>query len=507
MIYENFVAHGPTAEIRFETAEEIYANKTEVRCRSVKVGIVKQVKLADDLNSVVVKIEVDTDSADLLRDESRFWVVKPRLSAAEVSGLGTLIQGAYIELDPGPANAKRKSSFVGLETPPATNGNVPGLRLTLTAKEAGSLKIGAPIYYRGFEVGRIDGRKLADNGASLTYNAFIEDEYSHLVTKDCRFWNTSGIQLSADTDGVTLHTPSLQAMVAGGVSFGPANGSSSAGKCSDGDEFHLFPDIDAAKRATLNPTLKFLLLFDQSVRGLTTESAVEFRGIPIGRIAKISFNLNDQPNDPRIPVLIEVDPTLIHPETAKRMTAPDDDFFKEEIAKGLRAALKTTSLITGSVHIDLDYYPDSEPATLGKVGEYTTLPTIGSGFAQLEAKLTQLVDKLDSMPMSETMVALTDAAKETKSVAEATRKAFDNQDVKNLPKDLRETLNELQKTLTSIGPESEFHGELLDTLKSVKAVAELLEEKPNALIFGGKPKNKDDEDNDTRIKTGGPHRN
>ena len=62
LIYRNFAAQGPVATVRFDTADGIFAGKTEVRCRSVKVGVVRKVKLADDLKSVLTYLEFDSDA-------------------------------------------------------------------------------------------------------------------------------------------------------------------------------------------------------------------------------------------------------------------------------------------------------------------------------------------------------------------------------------------------------------------------------------------------------------
>lgn len=498
LLYRNFAAQGPVARVRFETADGIYAGKTEVRCRSVTVGIVKDVKLADNLESVLIFLELHPDAEGLLRRGTRFWVVKPRLTPTEFSGVGTLITGAYIELDPGPAGGERHSTFRGRETPPATNSSVPGLRLVLTAEQAGSLSVGAPIYFRGFEVGRIEGRQLDKDGLKVTYNAFISEEYSGLVTENTRFWNTSGIDISAGADGFKLRTPSFQAMVSGGVSFGVTAGDPSGGPATDGMSFTLFRDEDAARSSTFNPTLKFLLLFDQSVRGLTEKAPVEFRGITIGRVAEISFDLVAGADDPRIPVLIELDPTLVRPETALEMTKPDSEFFREEVGKGLRAALKTGSLITGAMYVDLDYYADASPASLGKSGPYTTLPTISSGFAQLEAKLTAILDKVHALPIEETMADIAAAAAESRSTlreieatAAAARMTLEDPAFRGLPDDLRKSLDEIQKSVASVGPDGAVQGDLLRTLdelraslRSIKAVTTTIDEKPNSLLFG-----------------------
>lgn len=508
LLYRNFSAQGPVARVRFETADGIAAGKTEVRCRSVKVGIVKDVKLADDLKSVLVYLELDPDAEGLLRRGSRFWVVKPRLSATEFSGVATLITGAYIELDPGPVGAERHTVFKGRETPPATNQSVPGRRLVLVAEEAGTLAVGAPVYYRGFEVGRIESRALDPEGLNVTYNAFIDEKHAALVTRNTRFWSTSGIDISAGADGFKVRTPSFQAMVSGGVSFGVTPGESPGDPVGDGAEFTLHQDEDEAHNAEFHPTLKLMLLFDQSVRGLSKRAPVEFRGITIGRVAEISFDLVPDHGDPQVPVLIEIDPGLMTPATARGESPPDLGFIADAVSKGMRASLRTGSLITGALFVDLDYYPESPPMKLGKTGEYPTIPTVSSGFVQLEAKLSAILDKMQALPLERAIADLSAAAvdsrdtlKEVEATAAAARATLEDPEFRKLPADLRATLNALEKSVASIGPDGAVQGDLLRTLdelraslRSLKSMTTSIDEKPNSLIFGrdssGNPKPK-----------------
>jgi len=505
LLYRNFAAQGPSARIRFDTADGIVAGKTEVRCRSVKVGVVKKVKLADDLKSVMTYLEMDSEATNLLRTGTRFWVVRPRFSVTELSGVDTLITGPYIELDPGPPGGSARTDFIGLESPSATSHSVPGQRLVLTANETGSLSVGSPIYYRGFEVGRIEGRRLERDGAKVTYDVFISEEYSQLVRENTQFWNTSGVDISAGSEGFKLRTPSLQAMLSGGVSFGVTSGEEPGNVAQDGMNFPLYPDEDAARHSAFDPRLKYLLLFDQTVRGLTEKSTVEFRGIMIGRVAGISFDLAPATGDTRIPVLIEIDPALMWPENARNMTKPDAEFLKDAVANGLRAALKTGSLLTGSLFVDLDYYEDAAPAKLGISGEYITIPTVSSGFAQMEAKLSAILDKIQALPIDRAVTEFAAAASEAKTtLAEsrttlkeiettmaAARKTLENPQFRELPADLRKTLDELQKSVASMGPDGAVQGDLLRTLdelraalRSMKMMTTTIEDKPNSLIFG-----------------------
>jgi paraquat-inducible protein B len=505
MVYRNLSSQGPVARVRFDTADGIAAGKTEVRCRSVRVGVVKNVKLADDLKSVLIYLELGPDSGGLLRRGTRFWVVRPRVSTTDISGLGTLLTGAYIELDPGPPDAEPWKLFKGRETPPATSRSIPGRRLVLTAEEAGSLVAGSPIYFRGFEVGRIESRKLDQGGARVVYDAFIRQEYGSLVKENTRFWNTSGIDISAGADGFKVRTPSFQAMVSGGTTFGVPDGVPAGPQAADGMIFTLFSDEDAAKDAGFNPTMKFLLLFNQSVRGLSRSAPVEFRGITIGRVADISLDYLKDAADSRVPVLIEIDPSLLGNESQVQMLDPQAEFLSLAVKRGLRAALKTGSILTGALFVDFDYYTDAVPAEMAKAGGLDTFPTVSSGFAQLEAKVTAILDKLQALPLDDTMRKIGNVAdeaattvadaraalKEIEATAASARKTLDDPEFQELPNDLRATLAQLEKSVTSVGPEGAIQGDLLRTLdelravlRAMKAMTTTIEEKPNSLIFG-----------------------
>ena len=500
MIYRNLSSRGPVAQIVFDTADGLAAGKTEVKCRSVRVGFVKEVKLASDLKSVLINVELDPDYESLLRRGTRFWVVRPRVSTTDVSGLGTLLKGEYVELDPGPQNGDRSSNFVGLEKPPATNRDVPGRRLVLTAEQAGSLVAGSPIYYRGFEVGRIESRILDVEYQRVTYDAFIRQEYSSLVKENTRFWNTSGIDISAGSDGFKLRTPSFQAMFSGGATFDVPEGIAPGDSVADGKIFTLFEDEDAATGSTFNPTLKFVLLFDQSVRGLAKGAPVEFRGIPIGRVADISFDYLAAAEDSRIPVLVEIDPSLLRPDAAEKIVKPNGDFLKDLVSRGLRASLKTGSFLTGSLFVDLDYYKDALPAEMGKVGEYPTLPTVSGGLAQITAVLDKLSLAADTVmkkigtaadEASTTMADSRQTLKEIEQTAAALRKTLDSPEFTKIPADLRVTLAALEKSVNSVGPDGAVQGDLLRTLdelraslRTMKSLMTTIDDKPNSLLFG-----------------------
>jgi len=504
MLYQNISSKGPEVRIRFETAEGIAAGKTEIRCRSVSVGKVTRVELDENLQSVLVYARLDNGNEILLRKGTRFWVVRPRVSAADVSGLGTLLTGAYIELEPGTGEPGVRK-WIGLETPPATSRSVPGRRLTLVSDEAGSLSVGSPIYYRGYDVGRIESRELDADGRRIVYEAFIREEYQSLVRKNTKFWNTSGIDVSAGVDGFKLRTPSLQAMISGGVSFAVNEIEEPGEMVADGAIFQLHDDAEDANTSTFEPTLQVLLLFDQSVRGLNVSAPVEYRGIRIGRVTAISFDFVREKENQMVPVLVEVDSALLR-ATGENIP-PEEELprLEEGIRNGLRATLKTGSLLTGAMYVDFDYYPNEEIESLTYKGEYPVVPTLSSGFAQLEVKLASILDKIDALPLDETVEQINAAAKETaltvseaklalkqiEEAAAAARETMENPEFKQLPADLRKSLATLDQSVSSIGPDGAIQGDLLRTLdelrsamRSMESLSDTIKERPNSLLFG-----------------------
>lgn len=501
LVWKHYAGRGPVAHIRFETAESIKAGVTEVRCRSVRVGVVENIDLAGDLGSVVAQVRMDPGHAHLLREGTRFWVVKARLSAGSVSGASTLLEGAYLEIDPGDGD-NPVHHYVGLEEPPVTKASVPGLRLTLVAKEAGSLTVGSPIYYRGFEVGRVESRILEIEESRVRFDVFIEEDYAGLVREGTCFWNTSGIDVTAGADGFKLSTPSFQAMLSGGASFAVPKGRKSGLPIEDGTVFELYPDEDAALKSVFTPDHRILLFFDQSVRGLSPGAPVEFRGIPLGRVVEISFK-HSPVGDSRVPVLIEIDTDTL--SKALEDIKDQGQVLAESVRRGLRARLSTGSLLTGALYIDLDFLPAADPAELVRIGDFDVIPTESSGLALLQDKVNAILAKLEALPLESTLAKFGNAADEiavtvkdvrgTLDEAEAmlaeAKKLLASENTQNLTAELEATLKEIRGSVESLGPDGAVQGDLSRTLdelrsalRSFKTLSDSIEEKPNSLLFG-----------------------
>jgi paraquat-inducible protein B len=248
MVVYTFLTEGPTITITFRTAEGLAAGKTAVKALNVDVGIVETVELADDLTHVIVTAKLDAAAAPLLREDSRFWVVRARVGAGGVTGLGTILSGGYIELAPGEGEpVGRRHRYMGLETPPVTTAGTPGVQIALSSEQAGSVSAGDPVVYNGYTVGRIDTAKLDANTKQVQYTAFIDAPYDVMVSTGTRFWNASGIDLDASAQGIELRMASITTLIVGGVEFGVPDGVEPGTAIQNGHAFKLYRSYKEAR--------------------------------------------------------------------------------------------------------------------------------------------------------------------------------------------------------------------------------------------------------------------
>ncbi len=490
LFWKYYSAKGPEITVRFETAEGIVGGKTPILCRSVNIGTVRGVKLTDDLKNVLVTVDMTSDAKRLLRKDTQIWVVRARYGSAGLSGLGTLVSGNYLELQPGVSPDERQA-FRGLESPPVTPPGVPGLRLLLTAESAGGVGPGTSILYKGLPVGKIESRTYHPETGRMDFGAFIDVDYANLIDGKTRFWNVSGIDLKLGAEGVQLRSGTLESIVSGGITFSdPEKKDLRKRHVSDGEKYVLYDNFDATRRVEFNPTMPYLLLFTGSVRGLSSDAPVEFRGIQVGTVSGISFGYLPDDSERRAPVLIKIDPKAF-----VNIPADDYDAAQAEIArvveKGLRASLKTGSLITGQLYVDLDFLKDAPLAKVDEVGGYSILPTTGSGLDELQQKISALLDKFKALPLEQTVQNANEALASVKGAAGSLDKLLAAKDTQALPADLHKDLQELQATLAGYNGNSAFYGDLsqtlrqlTDALRSIKALTGTLERSPNSLIFG-----------------------
>ncbi|ROT46298.1 intermembrane transport protein PqiB [Pusillimonas sp. NJUB218] len=495
-IVRTWINTGPTITIAFESAEGLEIGQTKVRYKDVVVGLVTDIKVSNDRSNVLVMAQLDRDASHYLaREGARYWVVKPRLSLGSVSGLGTLLSGAYISADVSPDIAENPSTaykFTGLEKPPAVTNDRSGTRFTLRATELGSLEIGSPIYYRQIAVGRVIDYALADEGTSVDIQVFIDAPNDRFVTSDARFWNISGINVSLSTAGVNVQTGSLASVISGGISFASANPANEIPAQADA-VYDLFRTEVEAMAEPDGPPFRVDLVFNQSVRGLKVGAPVEFRGMELGKVYDIDLEFDDETK--RFHVLVK---TNLYP---RRFGNAYDGLMKLESASqhpgslllgpmvkhGLRAQLQAASLLTGQQFVALEFFPDADPVEFDPKREPLVLPTIAGNFDRLQEQISAIVTKLNAVPFEgigndlrdglKSMNAMlkeinTKVAPQAAAALKAAQKSLESVD--SLLSADSPTGNNLDRTLR----------ELSGAARSLRNLGDYLQAHPNALITG-----------------------
>jgi len=498
---------GPTITITFKTAEGLEAGKTKIKYKDVEIGLVKTITLSPNRKGIVATAELSKQSEEFLREDTRFFVVRPRITAGGVSGLGTLLSGGYIGIDIGKSREPRRD-FVGLEVAPIVTGEEPGRQFMLRADDLGSTDVGSPVYFRRVTVGQVVATALDKDGKGVTFTIFIQAPYDQYVTKETRFWNASGIDVSLDSSGIQVRTESVMSILVGGIAFQVESDSLPAPPADANTIFTLFSDrTEALKRADIIVD-KYLLVFDGSVRGLSVGAPLDFRGVTIGEVVRIGVSIDPKTLVFRMPVEVKLFPRRLAARhftggTLAPLESEDARWrrMKQLVDHGLRAQLRSGNLLTGQLYVALDFFPGSPKVTIDLAKKPPEIPTIPGTFEELQETLTGIVKKLDKLQieeiggdarkvlasLDETLKGVDvllksvdaglvpdlrrtlDTAAQTLKSAEGTLKSAEGtlSSVSPLQADLQQTLRELNRTLTA-----------------VRTLADMLQQHPESLIRG-----------------------
>jgi paraquat-inducible protein B len=512
LAYKGLSEKGPTVTISFESADGLEAGKTKVKYKDVELGQVETIRFNADLSRVLTTAELVKEAAPYLTENTRFWVVRPRVTASGVSGLGTIFSGAYIGMDPGEEGESARR-FKGLEIPPVVTSGMPGSDFLLRATTLGSLDVGAPVYYRQIQVGQVIGYDLEKEGQHITIKTFINAPHHKLVRKNTRFWNASGFDLKLDASGLKLNTESLVSIMMGGIAFDTPTSLEAGGPAEEGQEFRLYETRESIFERTYTEKRYYILHFKESTRGLTVGAPVEFRGIKIGQVVDVKAEFDQETLTPRITVLIETEPQRW--ETIGEATVDNKYQMEKMVAKGLRAQLKTGSLLTGQLFVDVDFHPDAPEAQVKYGEKFPEVPTIPAPLQIITARVNELLSKLETVPIEQIGKDLGDTVQNVKHLSESkellqavkalnetlqeTRQLVHNLDA-NVAPAISSTLDQAQKTLVSVegtlGQDSPLQHEMRQAIRelgeaarAVRIITDYLERHPEALIFGkGKAK-------------------
>ncbi len=510
VLWQSYAQRGPLVEITFDNAGGVNAGETRVRRNDVDVGRVESVRLADNLNSVVVSVRMDPQVAPYLDDNTRFWIVNARINTTEISGLGTLLSGSFIEVDWDDDIGERTSEFTGLKEPPLTKRGTPGLRLTLAAEEAGYIYVGSPVFLRQIEVGRVERRQLSNDATQVLFDIFIEAPYHNNVYPDTRFYGVSGVEGKVGADGATVRVESISALFTGGIAFeNPPEITQGEPVTSNIKRFTLFDSRTEARDSIFDgeedQRYRFVAEFEGSVKGLRRDAPIEYNGLKVGQVSSVSVTLPNGAGDTGSAVVV----MQFQPSRLGFSDIPQQEWydkFSDLVTNGMRVQLATGNLLTGSLIVKLVSKPDLIGEDIDFSAQpYPALPVIASNVEAVTADVETLVKNLSELPLNSLVTSATQLLNDT-------RQLIASPDIAELPGQLSESmaafaeatsdLPDMVRSLTSasdnandvlegLSPDSEIYielsaaaRELRIAAKSIAAFAELLEENPSAVFTG-----------------------
>ena len=517
MVYYQWSNEGPLITIAFDSAEGMEIGKTKIKSYNVDIGEVSNIVLNENADGVIVTARMAKNAEKLLNSNSDFWLVSPEISHTGISGLSTLISGVYIEFSPASIyedeDNELASAFVALKDPPVTPPGTPGLHITLNSNDQFAYSKGDPIIYKGLTVGQFEHIYFNFDERVVYYNAFIKAPYHQLVTTNTKFWDVSGLRMDLTADGLSIQTGNIETMLTNGVTFDVPRGMENGEEITERTDFDIYANYKAADDERYKNSIEYIVLVSNTIRGLNVGAPVEYRGVLMGHVKSVNLlaqrkSRRTQPfdDDIKIPILISLQPG--------RVGLPDNEMgvslMKKQhqlwIKNGLRASLKTGSLLTGSLFIDFQHYAnlnqEDENTEISdfesnQYGEYTIIPSVDDKFSQITAKATQFIDNLNALPLEEisgnTNVLITEftqTAKSFQDVSDNLSEVIDGVNQQQLSQELKTTLQSYTKLSKDLSAGSKGYEDLRQTLSALtKVMNELqpllnqLKHQPNGLIF------------------------
>ena len=504
LVFHALRTNGPSIDIEFKTAEGLEAGKTKIKYKNVDIGTVQTITLGKDKRGVVVTAQMTRNATDLLVDDTRFWIVKPRIAGGQISGLTTLLSGSYIGMDIGKSSESRRE-YVGLDTQPSVTTDEPGREFLLHAQDSGSLDIGSPVFFRRFQVGEVTAVDLDADGKGVSAKVFIRSPNEKYVTQNTRFWEASGVDVSISGSGVKIQTQSLASVVVGGIAFQTPSDEPPGALAANDAAFVLFSDEQLAMKRSDAQLEKYIAYFDDSIRGLSVGAQVEFRGYVVGEVKSIEMEFDRETREFRFPVEFALYRDVLPARMARAEKAgtviDSDALYTRAIQKrGLRAQLRSGNLLTGAKFLALDFIKDAPPVPPGPIKDASgarIIPTVPGSLDELQETLSSIAKKIDKIPFEQ----LAGEVRRTLQELQVSLKNADKLIVNvndNIAPGIADTLTEVKRTMKGanqvLASDSPVQQDLRGTLTelnraaaSLRLLTDYLQRHPESLIRGKAP--------------------
>ena len=493
--YSSFENRGPTVTLVLANAEGLTVDETRVEHKAVPLGTVEGITLAPDMKSVIVKVRMVGGTKAILTDHARFWVVRPRLSAGSLTGIETLVSGAYIEVDPGEPGGKKQQEFTALAQPPGRESDEPGRVFVLKAKQLGTLSSGSPLYYRDVEVGEVLGYELGDGLGPVTLRIFVREPFDRFVHPQTRFWNASGLSVTMGAEGMHLELESIQTLLSGGIAFETPRASERDSPAEESTTFELYEDKATADAAFYRENIPYVSYFQTSVQGLSRGSPVQLSGVQVGSVSDVRLVYDPDQHGMIARVAFDLQPERILAKNGQNSATVPSEVRRAFSEPGMRVVLESSSLLTGAKDLSIIYAKGHVTGDLPHEGDAIVLPSQGGGIDGLTASLADVATKLDKIPLEQigtnanaALLSIQRLATEIDSNAAPALLRLPE-----IEQDLSEAAKNASLSLgpTGYGQNSEFQhsidrlmSQVNDAARSFRVLADYLDRHPEALIRG-----------------------
>jgi paraquat-inducible protein B len=315
---------------------------TPVIFNGVQMGVVKNLKISDDLIGADAELLMDPRAEDYMTEGANFWVVKPSISLAGITGIDALVKGNYIAVRPGAKGARIQREFSALAKQPAMELNTPGLHLVLLSNKLASLSVGSPVLFRQIKIGAVQSYKLSVDAKQVVLGVHIEPEFAHLINASTRFWNASGITLTGGLSGIEVKAESLQSLLAGGITFETPDAKAAAVK-GRLTPFNLYEDREKALQQGVEVSITVA-----SGEGMHVGTAIRYKGIEVGKVSDVELSA-------------DLNSVILHARLLKageRIARVGSQFWVVKPEVSLTRLANLDTLVTG-------LYLDVQPAPVG----------------------------------------------------------------------------------------------------------------------------------------------
>ncbi len=496
LLWQNTINTGPKITLIMDSAAGITADKTEVKFRSVKVGMVTGINITDDYQHTELTIQMNPGTEDLLNKDTRFWVVKPRVEYSSITGLDTLLSGAYVALSKG-TSAEFSEHFTCLtEEPIIDTEEIDGKKITILSNLNRRARPGDPLTYRGFPAGQITNAYFDVVKQQAIYHAIVNNPYDDLINEQTQFWLHSGFEMSFGPTGFNFSTDNMRGLMQGGIDF-ENYGVYHEDSINQSNEYILYKNETEARAAGLRSFPLYVILFKDSIDNVSIGSKVKYRGINIGEV--VEKPLLEEKDDlfdkgSFLPVLVAFD-------YEKNDTQLIKSFFDALLdEKKLCAELGPGSLMVPGTSIALNLYSEEkcelyDPVYMG----YRVIPTIastgGNDISSLIAKIKEFDVKGTSDDLKKSLNSLDYLLKSLSKITDQIDNGDTVKDLNAALKSIVSTLDSFKKTADSLNQDNMLSqsindtlGELRKLLKDLSPAMREIGQKPNSLLFGSDKK-------------------